>query len=293
VGLVRTASWARRVPLVLAVLAAAAALAGCGSGSGVNTPTVTPAKVYSLAGFEPAKPVAAGVRTTISFTIRQPSGRTLTAYKKCCAPHDGVDLIIVRSDDSHVQYDDSDISPSGRVTQPVVFPVPGRYRIVVDTYPQQKSATSPFNFQLFTWVTVKGPYHAQPLPAYQQSQTVDGYHFQIQGTPHLRAIQAGFLTVKVQAPDGGNAAFTSWRGALAHAIFIHKGSLDYFHTHVCSPGAAYCTSVLGKAKVTGTSNSPGVLKVGILLPEPGTWRLFLLTYIGGRHITVPFTLNVA
>ena len=36
-----------------------------------------------------------------------------------------------------------------------------------------------------------------------------------------------------------------------------KGSLDYFHTHVCAPGAAGCTSALGSAKVTGTSTTPG------------------------------------
>ncbi len=87
--------------------------------------------------------------------------------------------------------------------------------------------------------------------------------------------------------------FGTWRGALAHAIFIHQGSLDYFHTHVCSPGAIYCTSVLGAAKVTGSSSQPGVLHVGVLLPEPGTWRLFLLTYINGRHMTPPFTLNAS
>ncbi len=291
----RKASPARHVPFVVVALLAGAVLAGCGSGSGggVSVPKVTPAKVYSLADFQPSKPVQAGVATTISFSVRQPSGKVLTAYKKCCAPHDGVDLIIVRSDDSHVQYDDSDIAADGTVTQPVVFPEPGRYRIIVDTYPQQTGPSSPFNFQLFTWVTVKGAYHPQAVPAYQASQLVDGYRFQIQGQPHLRAIQANLLTVKVTAPDGSKAAFTAWRGALAHAIFIHQGSLDYFHTHVCSPGSSYCTSVLGGAKVTGTSTQAGVLKVGILLPETGTWRLFLLTYIDGHHLTTTFTLHAS
>ena len=31
----------------------------------------------------------------------------------------------------------------------------------------------------------------------------------------------------------------------------------------------------------------------MLLPEPGTWRLFLLTYIHGKHLTPTFTLHVA
>ena len=53
-----------------------------------------------------------------------------------------------------------------------------------------------------------------------------------------------------------------------------------------------CTSVLGPTKVTGTSATPGKLNVGVLVPAPGTWRLFLQTQIDGKVLTVPFTLHV-
>jgi hypothetical protein len=285
--------WARGV-LAMGLLGAVAVVSGCGSsGPGVTVPPVAPARTYSLQNFLPAGPVLAGRPTTLSFSIQQPSGRTLTGYRKCCDPHAGIDLIIVRSDDSHVQYDDSDISASGKVTQPIVFPTPGRYRVIIDAYPAHHSLNQPINFQLFTWVTVKGAYHPQAVPSYRASESVDGYHFQIEGHPKLKEIQATFLTIKVTDSSGHNAVFGTWRGALAHAIFIHRGSLDYFHTHVCSPGATYCTSVLGAARVTGSSSGPGLLRVGVLLPAPGKWRLFLLTYIHGRHIVTPFTLNVA
>jgi hypothetical protein len=269
------------------------ALSACGgSGSGaVSVPKVAPAATYSLQGFQPGSPVQAGRPSLISFTIQQPTGKTLTAYRQCCEPHAGVDLIIVRSDDSHVQYDDSDITQGGKVSQPVVFPTPGRYRVIVDAYPAHTSPDQPINFQLFTSVTVHGAYHPQPIPAYSPNVTTDGYHFQIQGHPSLRAIQATFLTIKVTDPNGKKAVFGTWRGALAHAIFIHQSSLDYFHTHVCSPGAVYCTSALGAARVTGSSSQPGLLHVGVLLPEPGTWRMFLLTYVDGHHLVTPFTLN--
>jgi hypothetical protein len=268
-------------------------LAGCGSSGGgaVTAPYIAPARVASLGGFQPSGPVVAGRPTLLSFTIQQASGKPLTSYRTCCEPHAGVDLIIVRSDDSHVQYDDSDISPTGRVTQPVVFPTPGRYRIVVDAYPKQTSPTSPINFQLFTWVTVRGLYRPQPVPPFHATDITHGYRFQIQGHPHLKAIQAAFLTIKVRDPAGRKAVFGTWRGALAHAIYIRQGTLDYFHTHVCSPGAIYCTSVLGAARVTGSSATPGLLKVGVLLPAPGTWRMFLLTYIDGHYLTAPFTLK--
>jgi hypothetical protein len=100
------------------------------------------------------------------------------------------------------------------------------------------------------------------------------------------------VNVSVRTPGGTPARFTSRRGALAHAIFIREGSLDYFHTDVCSPGSTLCTSRLGATRVTGTSSTPGRLKVGVLVPVPGTWRLFLLTYINGDELTAPFTLPV-
>lgn len=284
----RLSTWA----IGLLTVSALAACGGAGTPA-VSIPSVAPARTYSLQNFQPAAPVLPGRSTTISFTIQQPSGKPLTAYRACCEPHEGVDLIIVRADDSHVQYDDSDIGPGGRVSQPVVFPTPGRYRVIIDAYPAHSAPDQPINFQLFTWVTVQGAYHPQPVPPYSAAEAIDGYRFQIQGTPKLAAIQATFLTLNVTTLDGKPAVFGTWRGALAHAIFIHQGSLDYFHTHVCSPGAIYCTSVLGAARVTGSSSRPGELHVGVLLPEPGTWRLFLLTYIDGQHITAPFTLNAS
>jgi hypothetical protein len=50
--------------------------------------------------------------------------------------------------------------------------------------------------------------------------------------------------------------------------------------------------VLGGTKVTGTSSTPGKLTVGVLVPAPGTWRLFLQTKVNGQVVTAPFTLTV-
>ena len=85
---------------------------------------------------------------------------------------------------------------------------------------------------------------------------------------------------------------TPWFGALAHAIFFRSGSLDYFHTHVCAPGMTGCTSVLGPTRVTGRVTRQGHLRVGVLLPVGGTWRLFLQCKADGRILTAPFTLSV-
>ncbi len=280
--------------LRLLLLGLVAIAAGCGSSSSSlpPTPTIAPARVFHLAAFTPTQPARAGRATLISFKIIQPSGAPLAAYREGSGPHNGVDLIIVRNDDSHLLYEDTDVAPGGKITQPVVFPAPGRYRIVIDAYPKQTSTSIPFNFQLFTWITVAGAPKLGSVPKPAQTTTVDGYRFTLAGRPSLHAIQPTFITFNVRDPNGRPARFTSWRGALAHAIFIRSASLDYFHTHVCPPGAANCAARLGAARVTGTSSTPGRLKVGVLVPVAGTWRLFLLTYIDGHQLTAPFTLKV-
>ena len=281
----------RRV--ILAALAGVALLAtGCGSssGGGVSVPTVAAARVFALAGFTPAGTIVAGRPTTISFTVRQPSGATLTQYKTGAGPHTGVHLIIVRDDLASIIHDHPPISPAGRLTQRVTFPSPGPYRVLVDVYPDLPGQQP--NFQLVRNVTVAGAYHPQPLPRFSPRQTVDGYHFTMYAHPALHAIQAAFLHLNVTDPHGAPVHFTPWFGALAHAIFFHAGSLDYFHTHVCGAGAPNCTSLLGGAKVTGRATAPGKLTLGVLLPVGGTWRLFLQLRVHGHVLTAPFTLSV-
>jgi hypothetical protein len=262
---------------------------GCGGGSGTATPTIAPARTYELVGFRPAD-LQAARPVDLAFTIRQPSGAPLTRFRTGAGPHTGVHMILVRSDLAYIVHKHPPVAPSGRIRQFITFPAPGRYRLIVDTYPDQPG--TPPNFQLFKWITVKGPTRRIPLPPFSRTVTVDGYRFTLEGNPRLRAIQPAFMTIKVRRPDGRPASFTPWFGALAHAIFLHTGNLDYFHTHVCSPEATGCTSVLGAARVTGRSTTPGKLTVGVLVPEAGVWRLFLQTNVDGKVLTAPFTLRV-
>ena len=266
-------------------------LAGCGASSSPSIPTVLPAKRYSLTGFQPSAPVKAGVPVTVSFTIRQPDGRPLTKYKHGAGPHNGVHLIIVRRDLNTIIHEHPPVQKDGRASVKVVFPEPGPYYVVVDAYPASGGVLA--NFQLFGSLHVAGTYVPEPLPPFGATDTVDGYTFTLHGSPHLKAIQPADLTVTVTDPHGKPAQFSSWFGALAHAIFFRKGSLAYFHTHVCAPAVSGCSSVLGAAKVTGTSATPGKLHVGILVPVPGTWRLFLQCRVNGHVLTAPFTLEVS
>ncbi len=282
-----------------AALAAAAVLvvlvaAGCGGSSTSGFPVVGAAKTYALVHFEPSGPVEAGVPVHVSFTIRKPDGKPLTQFKTGPGPHTGVHLIMVRRDLSAIVHQHPPISPDGTIGDTAVFPAPGRYKVVVDAYPKvpANATGAQANFQLFGSLTVQGKYVPKPIGAFHREVTVDGYRFTLHGDPTLHAVVPGFLTATVTSPQGKPAAFTPWYGALAHAIFFRQGSLDYFHTHICAPNAAGCTSVLGGAKVTGTSTTPGKLTIGVLVPIPGTWRLFLQCKVDGHVVTAPFTLTV-
>jgi hypothetical protein len=276
----------------LALAATLLALAGCGSsGSGaVNAPRIAPARIFTLAGFQPAGPVAPGRPTTVTFTVRMPDGSPLERYRTGPGPHTGVHLIIVRDDLAYIIHEHPPVGPGGLLRQRVTFPAPGPYRVLVDVYPNIPGGQP--NFQLFGGIRVAGAYHPRRLPPFAPDQVLDGYHVDMQGHPTIRAIQAQFVNVSVTDAQGRPVTFVPWFGALAHAIFFHQGSLDYFHTHVCAPGAANCASVLGATRIAGQSTRPGKLTIGVLLPVPGTWRLFLQMKLGGHVLTAPYTLDV-
>jgi hypothetical protein len=277
---------------LLLLLVAVPLVAACGgsSSSTPSIPTIQAARTFQLAGFEPSSAVAPGKPVTVAFAIRQPNGKPLTNYKRGAGPHTGVHLILVRSDLAAIIHRHPPVGPNGQLSETIVFPEPGTYRVVVDAYPNTVGPQR--NFQLFQTIHVAGSAPAQKLPPFKPEVDVDGYRVRMLGKPKLKAIQAGFVTITVTGPDGKPARFTPWFGALAHAIFFRAGTLDYFHTHVCAPGATGCTSALGATSVAGSSSTPGKLRVGVLVPVPGTWRLFLQCKVNGHVLTAPFTLRV-
>jgi len=263
-------------------------LAGCGSSASPQI-TVGAARTFELAGFTPAH-FTAGKPAELSFRIDQPSGAPLTRYRTGSGPHTGVHLIIVRSDLGTIIHRHPKPQPGGVFKQRITLPTPGRYRVVVDAYPALSGPLR--NFQLPRWITVPGAAPHTPLPPFRPVTTVDGYRFALRGKPSLRAVQANFFTLRVTRPNGTPATFTPWFGALAHAIFFRAGTLDYFHTHVCSAQTTGCASVFGSSRVVGRQTRPGVIRVGVLLPVSGTWRLFLQCKVDGHVLTAPFTLVV-
>jgi hypothetical protein len=279
--------------LRLAVVAGAAALlaAGCGGSSSPDFPTIGAAKTFHLADFRPAGKVQPDRPTEVSFRIVQPSGETLTDYRRGAGPHTGIHLIFVRSDLGAIVHLHPPVGADGTLTEEVTFPTPGRWRVVVDAYPANEQQP---NFQLFDWIDVAGTPPAAAIPPFRATQVVDGYTFRLHGSPDVKAIEASTFEVDVADPQGRPARFQPWFGATAHAIFFRKGTLAYYHTHICAPGQTACTNAVpGAASVYGKSQKPGQLKVGVLLAQGGTWRMFLQCKVDGKVLTAPFTLKVA
>ena len=274
----------RRLALLLLLVPFTAA---CSSGGGKID--IKPARTYKLSGFQPAAAISPGKPATVAFAIDQPSGSALTAYRTGSGPHTGVHLIIVSDDLSTIIHRHPPMRAGGRFRQQLVFPAPGRYRVIVDAYPLHGGPVP--NFQLFRDVQVRGVPKPKPLGTYRAVQRLGGFTFSAPRRPRVRAIQAALMTVHVTDAHGQPARFVPWYGALAHAIFVQSGTLDYFHTHVCAPHASGCSSLLAGARVTGTSSAPGRLTIGILLPTTGTWKLFLQTKPNGRLVTVPYVLK--
>jgi hypothetical protein len=281
-----------RIVCLAAVAGAVAVLtAGCGGSSEPSFPTIGAARTFQLESFRPAAKVQPGKPTVVSFRIVQPNGQTLTTYRRGAGPHTGIHLIFVRDDLGAIVHHHPKVGEDGTLDDTVTFPTPGRWRVVVDAYPE---GTQQPNFQLFRWIDVAGKAPAATVPAFRATQDVDGYRFTLRGNPKVKAIQATTFDVDVTDPQGKPARFRTWFGATAHAIFFRKGDLAYYHTHICGQGATACLkSVAGGATVVGHSEKPGKLKVGVLLPEGGTWRMFLQTNVGGKVLTAPFTLQVA
>lgn len=284
--------WRLRPLLPLLLLAVVASACGSSGSSSPSIPTVAPARTFKLVDLGPPGPVTAKRPVELSFRIQLPSGKTLTRFKTGPGPHTGVHLIIVRDDLSQIVHRHPKVTADGTVRQSVTFPTPGRYHVLVDVYPIIPDTPQLVNFQLTTTTIVKGIETRVPLPAYAPMVKVGGYRVQIVKRPRLKELEPSFVTIRIRDAAGRTPHLKPYYGALAHAIFFRAGSLAYFHTHICAPSAPGCGSLVGGPSLSGTGTTSGNLHVGILLPQSGTWRLFLQFKVRGRILTAPFTLQV-
>src|SRR5918911_1827651 len=156
--------------LLLAGSVVLLATACSSSSSRPPAPKIGAARTYHLAGFRPAGSVQPGKPVVVTFRIDQPSGAALIDYKRGSGPHTGIHLIVVREDLSVIIHRHPKVAADGTVRQPIVFPKPGPYRVLVDAYP---NLTGPLrNFQLTADMRVAGAYRPQSLPPFTSTDHV-------------------------------------------------------------------------------------------------------------------------
>ena len=224
----------RRAALLAALVAAVPALAAAAAARAAPSahPVIGAAKMFSLAGFEPATTVVPG----------KPDDRVVHDQ---AAQRQAADPLQDRIWPAHRRAPDHrprrprlhhPPAPAGRTRRPAApdghVPRAGALPRAVDAYPNIPGGQP--NFQLFQTVNVKGAYHPKALPPFSADQTVDGYHMDMQGHPTLHAIQAQFVARRRDRSERAQkVTFVPWFGALAHAIFFHQGIAGLLpHAHL-------------------------------------------------------------
>ena len=192
---------------MLVSLVSLAVLAGCGSSSegAVSVPRIAPARTYSLAGFgalrtsQPRTRHAAVVHDSAALGQAAHRIQEMLRAARRRRPDPPPPPTATSSTTTATS------PPMARSPSPSCSPHPGATGSWSAPPQPCTRLQSQNNFQLFTTVQDAGSYRPQPIPPFNPTQPVDGYRFQIQGTPHLHAIQANFLTLKVLDPHGRNS----------------------------------------------------------------------------------------
>ena len=278
-------------PLILsaAAVSVAALSAGCGSGSSSpQAPTIQAARTFELADFEPAGPVQPGKPATVSFTIEQPNGQPLTTYRRGAGPHTGVHVIFVRDDLATIIHRHPPVAADGKIQRADHVPgarhVPRRRR----RYP---SSTGQPNFQLFSTIARRRHGRPQPLPPFRRTAVRRRLPLHDAGPARSsRRSRPGSSTSTspIRRDDRRASRRGSARSRTRSSSARARSTTSTRTSARPAPAAARASSAARRSRAL---DDPGKLRVGVLVPVAGTWRLFLQTRANGRVLTAPFTFG--
>lgn len=217
--------------------------------------------------------VAAGAPSRFAFRITGADGAAVTAYQV-----DQTKLLhfyLVRSDLTGFQHLHPDLAPDGTwsVTLPALLP--GSYRAYAAF--TATNTGRPVPVVVSRPITVPGPATETPLPAPSATTDVDGYVLALDG--HAVAGHAGMLTLTVSKDGKPVTDLQPYLDTYAHLTAFHAGDLAFAHLH---PEGA----------VSG-DHGGGHLTFHAVLPEPGTYRMFVQFQTAGILHTAAITLPVS
>jgi hypothetical protein len=218
--------------------------------------------------------VPAGQASLYRFRIIQADGAPLTSYQA-----DQTRLLhfyLVRDDLTGFEHLHPALAPDGTWTVTIRPADAGSYRVF--TQFTGSPAGQAVSLVLSRPLTVTGPSSPPAsLPAPAATTQAGGYTLAITGSP--RAGTAAPLTVAVTRNGKPVTDLQPYLGAYAHLTAFHQGDLGFAHLHPAGP-------------VNGDHGGPA-LHFDAVLPEPGSYRLFLQFQASGRLHTAQVTLPVS
>ncbi|MFJ4977876.1 hypothetical protein ACIP6X_21410 [Streptomyces coeruleorubidus] len=216
--------------------------------------------------------VTAGQRADLRFTVRDGSGRAVTAYQR---EHEKeLHLIVASRDLVTYRHLHPTRAADGTWSTPVDLPRAGGYRVFADFTPAQQDAR---NLTLGADLAASGPYQPKELPAPNPTSTTNGYEAKLSGA--LRPGKASELKLKVSRAGEPVTNLQPYLGAYGHLVALRSGDLAYLHVHPNGePGD-------GKTR-------PGPdISFTATAPSAGSYRLFLDFKHDGKVHTAAFTVR--
>ncbi|GGY43537.1 hypothetical protein [Streptomyces djakartensis] len=216
--------------------------------------------------------VTAGQRADLRFTVRDGSGRAVTAYQR---EHDKeLHLVVASRDLVTYRHLHPARAADGTWSTPVDLPGAGAYRVFADFTPAAKDAR---NLTLGADLAASGTYRPEKLPPVSTTARADGYEVELAGA--LRPGRAGELKLKVSRDGEAVTNLQPYLGAYGHLVALRSGDLAYLHVHP--------NGEPGDGKTT-----PGPdISFTATAPSAGSYRLFLDFKHEGKVHTAAFTVR--
>ncbi|MEW2264522.1 hypothetical protein ACGF5T_25290 [Streptomyces sp. NPDC047853] len=216
--------------------------------------------------------VTAGQRTELRFTVRDGSGKAVTAYQR---EHDKeLHLVLASRDLVTYRHLHPTRAADGTWSTPVDLPRAGGYRVFADFTPARKGAG---NLTLGADLAASGPYDPAPLPAPNGTVRTGDYQVRLDGA--LRPGRASELKLRVSRRGEPVTDLQPYLGAYGHLVALRSGDLAYLHVHPNGEPGDGATKSGPEVSFTATA------------PSPGTYRLFLDFRHQGTVHTAAFTVR--
>ncbi|KDN77257.1 hypothetical protein ABZ568_33580 [Streptomyces olindensis] len=216
--------------------------------------------------------VTAGQRADLRFTVRDGSGRAVTAYQR---EHDKeLHLIVASRDLVTYRHLHPTRAADGTWSTPVDLPRAGGYRVFADFTPAGKNTK---NLTLGADLAASGPYRPKELPAPSTTAETNGYDVELAGA--LSPGKASELRLKVSRDGKPVTDLQPYLGAYGHLVALRSGDLAYLHVHPNGePG-------------DGTTKPGPDISFTATAPSAGSYRLFLDFQHDGKVHTAAFTVR--